>query len=662
VTATYGVRIDFDGDNGLTALGNFESLAGTDNWTPGGSVPPTVARSTTRAHNGDASLLVTWGAAGTSPLITHDRLHKLAAGVSYTIRAQVYVPTGSPDVLLTVAAIGTFGAGSTTHDAWEEITFTFTAPEAYNAFQLWPTTAPDAGDQVWFDEPTISIAGEDVSTVRSGEDHGRVNLRQPLTIQYGRDQSRSLSPPAPGEMSLALYNMSGDYSPENSSSPLAGNLLPGRAVVVKATLASKAYTLFNGNLDDYTVLPNYEERSVQLSAVDALARLRGVTISTDLYQGIRTGDAVNLILDAAGWSATARDIDVGATTIRWWWEERTDALEALKRIVNSEGPPSLVTVSGDGRFLFRDRHHRLLRTESTTSQATFRDTGTEPVMTSPLSYDHGWRDVINSVSFSVEERDPAPELADVFSSDRTYSIADGQTLVVRAEMSDPFYGAVIPVAGTDYQLTSGTVEVTLSRTQGASATIFVKATGGPAQILGLRVRAYPVQVVRTIQVHAEDADSIGTPEQPRYGRRSWPNDAPWAGVNDAEAIADLILAQRAERLPIVSVKLVSANDTRLTQMLSRDLSDRITIVDAATGLNDDFYIEQIQHSVSEGLFHETVFGCEMVPATPTGLFRFDVAGAGFNDGKFGGTGLDDPDTIFLFDSATQGFDDGEFAH
>lgn len=649
MTADYKVYVDWDGDGGQTALGSFENLVGTDNWTPGGSVPPAIARSTTRAHNGDASLLVTWGAGGSLPLIGHVRLVELVAGVEYTLRAWVWVPTGSPNVLLTVAAIGTFGTASTVKDAWQEITFTFTAPEAYNTFQLWPATAPSAGNQVWFDEPTISTVHEDVTSV--------TNLQSPLTIRYGRDQARSLSPIAPGDMTFALYNFTGTYSPENASSPLAGNLKPGRPVVAKATLASKAYTLFSGHLDDYTVLPNYEQRSVEMTAGDALQKLKGVTLSTGLYQGIRTGEAVHLILDEAGWPTEARDIDVGATTIRWWWEEGTDAYPALEKIVASEGPSALATVTGDGRFIFRDRHHRLLRTESLTSQATFRDTGTEPVLTAPLVYDHGWRDIVNTVTISVDEREPHTETLDVFDWEHTHSIAAGETLPIRAESSDPFFGAVTPEAGVDFVLLSGSVEVTLSRTSGQSTTVFVRATTA-AVIQGMRVRAFPVKVVCTIQVHAEDSTSIKS-----YGRRSLPSaiSAPWAWVHDAEAIADLILAQRAEPLPIVSAKFISANDTRLTQQLARDLSDRITIVDAATGLNDAFYIEQIQHTISEGLVHETVFGCEKVQTPPTNVFRFDDATRGFNDGVFGGTGLDDPNNIFIFDQAGRGFNDGVFA-
>jgi len=503
----------------------------------------------------------------------------------------------------------------------------------------------------WNDDSDYSDTGENVTT--------RFLLRSAAKIEYGRDQVRSLAPPASGKLTFELNNESRDYSPENSSSPLAGNLGPGRQVRMQATVTPTTYTLFQGFLDDYEVLPNLEDRSVKFTALDALAKLRGVTISTDLHQGIRTGEAIGYILDAAGWPAADRDLDSGATYIRWWWEEGTDAFAAVERVLNSEGIPALVTVDVDGNFVFRDRHHRLTRAASITLQATFRDTGTEPVMTAPLEYDHGWRDIINSVTFSVAERDPAPELSAVWTASGVISIADGETVPLRVEVSDPFIGAIMPEAGTDYTLLSGAVTITLSRTQGASATIFITANGGPATIDALQLRAYPLVVRRTVQIHAEDSTSIS-----KHGRRSLPSEAgaPWAGVHDAAALADIVLAHRAERLPVVRVRLVSANDTRLAQMLGRDLSDRVTIIDAETGLNGEFFIERIEHEVSEGLVHSTVFGCEAVAELPSNLFTFDVAGKGFNDGVFGLGGLSDPDSLFRFDTAGQGFNQGLLAY
>jgi hypothetical protein len=139
---------------------------------------------------------------------------------------------------------------------------------------------------------------------------------------------------------------------------------------------------------------------------------------------------------------------------------------------------------------------------------------------------------------------------------------------------------------------------------------------------------------------------------------------PWANQHDARAIAQVVIGQRAERLPAVQVNLANYDDVTLIQQLSRDLSDRVTVIDAETGIDGDFHIEQIKHQIhGRGeRVHETTFACERTPEQPANLFTFDVAGKGFNDGVFGRSGINDPGTVFLFDGASgHRFDEGVFA-
>lgn len=504
-------------------------------------------------------------------------------------------------------------------------------------------TAADYDIRVdWNGDGDFSDTGEDLTA--------RTLSRETITIAYGRDQARSMSPIRPGDASMMLNNTSRDYSPENSGSPLAGLVsLPARPVRIQATHSAVTYGLFRGYTDDYEVLPEKATRGVRLSCTDLLgARLRGERITTGLHHSIQTGDALHLVLDEIGWPLADRDIDRGATTIRWFYEADADALTAVTRIVNSEGPPALATVDIDGRFVFRDRHHRLVRAASLTSQATFRGTGTEPVHDAPMAYDHGAREIINSVTIPVADRVPAGEPTSVWSSSRVYSIADGQTVPIQAVASDPVYSVLTPEAGTDYVLDSGTVQITLSATSGPAITLFVTAVGGPAVVHSLQLRGYPLEATTT-QVHAEESVSIG-----RYGRRSMPAslDAPWLNENDAEAVAEIILGYRAERLPVVHIHLSNYNSTRLTQQLERDLSDRVTIIEDETALSADFFVERIHHVISDGgLRHQTTFGCEKRP-TPTAGFILDTSL--LDTGVLGSIGLDDPATIFILDDGLLG--------
>lgn len=197
-----------------------------------------------------------------------------------------------------------------------------------------------------------------------------VLARGPVTFAYGRDQARQLAPPRVGSMSMSLCNADRIYSPENPDSPIANDLSPAAPVKAETVFQDVLYPLFVGRVDDFEVHPDRGDRSISITALDLLALLRGVKISTELFQAQRTGTLVGVILDAVGWTG-ARDLDLGATHVPWWWLEETDAFQALTDLLVSEGPPSIAYAGPDGTFVFRDRHHRLLRSSSLTSQATF---------------------------------------------------------------------------------------------------------------------------------------------------------------------------------------------------------------------------------------------------------------------------------------------------
>lgn len=485
-----------------------------------------------------------------------------------------------------------------------------------------------------------------------------VDVRPDVAISYGRDQSRALSPISMGSASFQLNNLDRDYSPDNTSSPLAGFILPARPVKIEAVMNGSPFTLFRGHIDEYNVNPSPKERRVDVTALDALAKLREARGTTTLHPALRTGEAIGKVLDSIGWPAADRDLDVGATTVRWWSIDDAEAWSSILDLIAAEGPPSLITVDPTGKVVFRDRHHRLLRTASNTSQVTFRDTGTEPLFSAPMAYDQGWRDVYNDVSISVDERDPDPDLVAIWSSDLSYSLPSGTTYTIKAKASDPFTGAIDPVAGVDYQLRSGSATVTLSQTSGQSMTISIFASGATV-IDTLQVRGYAVPVARTVQIAKNEPTSIAT-----YGLKTWPDSIQLACLEDARAIGDIVLSYRSERLPIVTLTMIGDRDSRLTQCLSRNLSDRVTVVDGETGLNRDFFIENITHRIPlGGLFHVTSFGCEAAPAPGVSPFTFDDATNGkFGTGRFATLPLDEATGIFIFDHATQGkFGTGKFA-
>lgn len=497
-------------------------------------------------------------------------------------------------------------------------------------------------------------ADGDFSDPREDVTSDVLDARFPVTMQYGRDQDRALSPIAAGEGSFALDNQSRIYSPENTSSPLTDQVVPGRALMITGQLSTggTVYTMLRANLDDLKLMPGREDRYLSIQAIDGLGQLQGVTISTGVYQGLRPGEAIGVILDAVGWSATLRDLDLGATVMPFWWVDNSDALTAVLDLVASEGPPSLVTVDSSGRFVFRSRHHRLLLAASTTAQSTWQSSGSlEPMFSAPTDYSAGFTEIINSISFELPLyfiAEPAP----VWTSPGQLSIAAGETLNIVAQGTSPFINAIAPVADTDFTVLSGSVSVALLRTSGASTTIQIAAAGS-AVISDLQLRAQAITTASTVQISAQDGASIL-----KYGPQSLPSArAPkWASRGDAQAICNVILGARAERLPTISVTMKSANPTRLTQQLTRNLSDRVRIVESHSGLDADCFIERIGHTITEGgADHKTTFGCEKAPTQIAGAFILGSATSGvLGTNKLGRRGLANPSTMFTLGTGVLG--------
>lgn len=498
-------------------------------------------------------------------------------------------------------------------------------------------------------------------------------LDRSIEISYGRDQFRQLAPPMVGTQSYALCNVERLYSPENSSSPLFGDLAPARPVQTTVDFVGTTHGLFAGRIDDFEIRADRGDRSVSLQMSDGLAVLAGVKLSTDLLYMQRTGAIIDYILNQVGWTA-GRDIDLGATHVPWWWAEGTDAFDAVKDLVLSEGPPAIAYVAPDGTFVFRDRHHRLLRDESTQPQARFSapmvDCAAPPVtgfsFTDPFVYQHGWSDIINSVSFSVEERAPDADYSVVWSTDTPIVIADGETVTITAETSDPFDDLQFDSSEDVVWNESATaLGFGITKTSGQTPQISITSTGDTAVITYLQLRARSVPVVRTVKVMVQDTESIAV-----HGERTYTGDAPWAGVHDAYAIASLILGYYSSRRPTVQMRVTSCDPQHLEQILTRTVSDRITIQHDELGLNGDFLVEQVSHTITRinqddlGPVHAVVFGCEraLVDTGGVNVFTFDKAGAGFDLGVFGTQGIDDPTQIFIFDDPTQGqFNLGRFA-
>jgi hypothetical protein len=445
------------------------------------------------------------------------------------------------------------------------------------------------------------------------------------------------------------------------------DLGPAREVTAEAVFRNITYPLFTGRIDDFTVHPDRTDRTVDFTVLDGLSLFQDIKLSTSLYESKRTGEIVHIILDEIGWPDDLRDVDYGASWTQFWWAEDTNAFEALQEVVRGEGPPAIAYVTPDGTFVFRDRHHRLMRSASLVSQATFAAgrvdicppvtgslpvTGTSYDYTPPFEYHHGWRDIFNVVQQDVEERRRDPYQTDVWSTDDPFSVMIGQTLELKIVTSNPFKNAIVPVQGTDFQTVGpGTLTVSLNRTSGRSTTIRMTSVGGNVTVLSLRLRARSVEVSRVIQIRESDPQSISV-----HGEKVYPTTIPLVTANDVEAVAETILAHYSVRRPLVRMRIVACDPAHLIQIFSRTISDRITIINGELGMDSDFFIERLDYVVSKidplkPPIHSSVLGCEReLERPPDNPFTFDRVGSGFNQGVFDPIAANNPATMWIWNS------------
>lgn len=482
-----------------------------------------------------------------------------------------------------------------------------------------------------------------------------------ISITLGRDTSQAASELNSGTLGFALEDQARNFAPDYASSPIFGKVAPGVPFTFNYTQSGSTTTLFAGPLDDFTYDPNVRRFSGQV--LDAWGQPGAEQLSTPVYSGLRTGDLIGVVLDAIGWTGL-RDLDPGATAPSFWWAEGKDAKTAIQELVDSEGPPAIAYVDG-GTFVFRDRHHRLLRPASQTSQGTYTHIfpeGTGPgsdfkVLKNAFEYRHGRRSIVNAAAFEVDVRAPGLP-ASVWSTDSPISIASGTTETVVVQADNGFVGAITPVSGIDFTPTGGTVSASLSRTSGQSLIISLTATGDSV-VPTLQLRAVPL-TTRKVKVSAEDAGSIG-----KVGRQTWGRPLPWANAYDAQAIANRIVATYATARPVLTFTIDGLlGSTYAAQFAGRKVSDRITVRNDILGINGPFIIEKITRRIRQlgarGI--ELEITCEAPePVQASNAFTFDVAGKGFNQGAFGVNGIDSATQVFRFDTAGQGFNDGRFA-
>ena len=135
------------------------------------------------------------------------------------------------------------------------------------------------------------------------------------------------------------------------------------------------------------------------------------------------------------------------------------------------------------------------------------------------------------------------------------------------------------------------------------------SVGGTTQVHeNIEVTGYPIVEGDLVTVVSEDTTSQDT-----FGVKEYPAVAPlFPNTGEAELWADTILAATKDPHPRLEMSFVANKSAAyMTQALNRRVGDRVTVTaenNADLGIDEDFFIESIEHHLSHGsTFHEVTW-------------------------------------------------------
>lgn len=481
-----------------------------------------------------------------------------------------------------------------------------------------------------------------------------------LVIDTGRDGSRALSPPKVPSASFDLRNDHKRYSNEYGGSPVYQLVRPGTPVVLSATYgtprlyradglyrADAAYRgiaywpLARTRIDEASQDATLGAQRVSVSTLGATSTLVGTSITVPLQTAIRTDQAVTMILDAAGWPAGRRSIALGDTTLLYWWVDGTSAWDALLTVTASEGPGVLYE-DNDGVLHWEGRNYRAVTPRSTTPQAAFFDSratagvpyrgdrlyranrlyrgNAGALYFQTLTYQPGWRTIYARATYATKRRAPTGTIV-VWRYGADITLSAGQVRTLFAKPTDPFQAAVAPALTTDYVLTSGSATVALTYASGILAIITVTAGGAGCTITGpagsptggLQLRAQSLAVVSETIVQSSIAPTSGVSVDGAIQTLSvagWPE----VDVAMAEGVCNAWVTRYNVPRPQVTISVRAVDSAHFREIVSRQVSDRISLRSDQTGIAADVWIEsrEIVVAGAGGTHVEAVWQCEKV--------------------------------------------------
>ena len=444
--------------------------------------------------------------------------------------------------------------------------------------------------------------------------------------QRGRDfasqlQGRSVA----GELTARLDNRSGDYSSFLTTGPLYGSMLPGRKIKLRTT-APTAVDLWTGYLETITPINDVKGYpQVELRGIGALGRINQQEVSVPMVTTMLTGSVIGTILTRAGWAAADSSLSTGDTTIDRFWSDQVQTILALRKVEEAES--GFIYEGASGNIIFHNRHRRMV-TPYTTSQGTFTD-GTGSLLYRGLNQEDPLQYIYNDFRASVQTYSTLAT-GTLWAMQATGTVRPqvltGEASTLWANYPNPTstIGAigvdtwVTPTSTVDYKMFSDTDGTGTDLTTAISAAftkfgnsmkmVFTNTGTIDCYVTLLQARGVALLANDPVTISKEDATS-----QTSYGQRRFPTEPAFIpNLSEADNWCRFNLSVYKDPVPILTLTVdANRNSSLLTQVLIREISDRITVVAtgsrAKLGIGEDFFVETMHHHLAKGNIHTVTY-------------------------------------------------------
>lgn len=479
---------------------------------------------------------------------------------------------------------------------------TIATPSTYGNLPLTFTCASNDlyGILVTRDAITGESAGDDMTIKLTIEQSYLGEQIDAMSTHFSRGKSDELGKAEVGQCIITVSNPGGTYTPSNTSGAYYGYLKPKRTLGIRAYDDDYNYNLFYGYIEEIIPHPHLSEQDCVITAVDGIDFLSRHDMDTALYTDTLTGAIHDYILTDAGWGTLAR-LDDGQDTVPFWYGSGVKARFAQEEIDDSE--QGFSWIDGEGTFCFEDRHHRSTE-ESQTSQADINNIMAQ--ISNPLTP----RNVYNTITATVTPWDLQSEV-ELWRLDEAPLIPAGETRTWWGEASvsgeSVFVGAwVTPASTTDYTAntesggggTDLTSSITVTTTKLAKTIKLQIANGAsvPAYITLLKARGTYYDSLTKVTRKSEDATS-----QTNYQKRTLSINGKYlTNAEVAQDFVDYAIGKYKDPRAELSLTLTNQDSTTLNYILDLEISDRVTVDNDLLGIDDDYFIDHMEHNISMG--------------------------------------------------------------